>query len=106
MNFHRLLYLMLLMSTLAIGADAADTAAPNTSGQTVNQVYPDLASSALCYAKLESLPDGQVLKSGELAISQKDIEAEIAKAPEAMRPELGKNRFFLLEQLATKELLL
>ena len=39
-------------------------------------------------------------------MTQKDINADIAQAPEAMREQLRKNAFFLLEQKATRQLLL
>jgi thioredoxin 1 len=46
------------------------------------------------------------LRAGELPVTRKELDAEIAKAPEPVREQLRKNAFFLLEQLATQRLLL
>ena len=73
---------------------------------TVDRTYPNLVSGALSFATLGDLPEGQVLKSGTLTITQKDLAAEIDKADESARPGLKKNQLFLLEQMATRALLL
>jgi thiol-disulfide isomerase/thioredoxin len=79
--------------------------APATEPNTVARAYPNLVSAALVYARPVDLPEGVLLQAGDLKVTQKDIDAEIAKAPEAMREQLRKNAFFLLEQMATRQLL-
>jgi thioredoxin 1 len=65
-----------------------------------------LASGSLTFARLAELPKGTLLKAGELTITEKDLDAEIAQAPKDTQEQLKKNRFFVLEQLAAKKLLL
>lgn len=86
---------------LVVGA-LASAEEPNT----VAQAYPNLASAALVHARPAELADGVLLRAGDLKITQKDIDAEIAKAPEKMREQLRNNAFFLLEQMATEKLLI
>jgi|GEM_PF-140570 len=73
---------------------------------TVDEKHAGLASAALVHARLADLPESVLLRTGDILIAQKDIDAEIAKAPEAVREQLRKNAFFLLEQMATQKLLL
>jgi thioredoxin 1 len=47
-----------------------------------------------------------VLRSPSTQINQREIADEIGQAPERLRPQLRKNAFFILEQLATRRLLL
>lgn len=76
------------------------------SEKTVESAYPGLASGALTYALLGMLPEGILLRAGEVTITTKDLDAEIAKAPAHLREQLKKYKFFLLEQTATAKLLL
>lgn len=86
----------------------ADTAsgANKVTAPSVNESYPGLASGGLSYATLGALPEGVLLRSGSLAVTSGDLDNETAKAPEPMRESLRKNGFFLLEQMATKRLIL
>jgi thioredoxin 1 len=72
----------------------------------INDTYPGLASSGLTLARLADLPKGTVLKAGDLTIAEKEVADEIAKAPKEVQDQLKKNAFFLLEQIATKALLM
>jgi thiol-disulfide isomerase/thioredoxin len=87
------------------GEPAARKAPAEKTPALVGEAYPGLASSSLAYAKLSDLPTGVILKAQGLAISPKDVADEIARAPEEMHAQLEKNRFFLLETLATRRLL-
>ncbi|MFO7898677.1 MAG: thioredoxin family protein [Planctomycetota bacterium] len=102
------------------GAQADDTSGTATAGKapaslpvpevdpdapTVDEKHPGLASAALVHARLAELPDGVLLRAADVAIRQKDIEAEVAQAPAELREQLRKNAFFLLEQMATQKLL-
>jgi len=72
---------------------------------TVDQEYPQLASAGLVHARLATLPDGVLLQAGGVVVTQKDMDAEIARMPPDLREPLRKNTFYLLEQMATPELL-
>ena len=72
---------------------------------TVEQLYPNLASGVLTYAKTSTLPEGILLKTDGIEIAQKDIEQAIMQQPEQLRQELKKNAFFVLEQEASGKLL-
>jgi len=80
--------------------------ADNTVGKTVESAYPGLSSGALAHAKLGDLPEGTLLRAGEITISAKELDSKIDEAPAALREQLRKNRFFLLEQIGTEKLLL
>ncbi len=77
----------------------------SAAGQTVDLACPGLASVSLGQAVLAKLPGGVLLRSGDVSLKTKDLEAEIAKAPPETREQLKKNSFFLLEQMATGKLL-
>ena len=87
----------------SVGCNAANES--STAGQTIEQAYPGLASVSLGQAVLAKLPKGVLLRSGDVSFKTKDIEAEIAKAPQETREQFNKNSFFLLEQMATGKLL-
>ena len=74
--------------------------------KTVEQLYPNLAAGLLTYAKVSILPDGVLMKTDGIEITQKDIDQTVAQQPEQLRDELKKNAFFVLEQEATGMLLL
>ena len=71
----------------------------------VSDTYPGLFSEGLSRATLSDLPDGIVLKAGDVSVTQKVLDAEIDKSPEGVRDQLRKNAFFVLEQMATRRLL-
>lgn len=73
---------------------------------TVERSCPGLSSGPLTQARLVRLPDGLVLRTRSVQINQREVAAEIGKAPQRLRAQLRQNAFFLLEQLATRRLLL
>jgi len=103
-------YLSLLIPVLPLqGAEKSgtlDSSLSSSKPRTVNELYPGLTTGALTYAMVSDLPEGLLLRAGELIIKEKDVNEEIAKAPEQMRPQLKKNAFFVLEQIATYKLIL
>jgi len=86
-----------------VSASAADAPAKPA---LVCDVYPGLASNSLTYARLGDLSSGVILKTDGLTIKDTDIAGEIAKVPAEMQAQIKKNAFFLLENLATRQLLL
>lgn len=83
-------------------------AAPEIPGDapTLADVYPALSSGALRQARLTTLPEGVLLQAEGVSIKASDLENELSQAPSAMREQLRKNAFFLIEQKATGALLL
>jgi thioredoxin 1 len=71
----------------------------------VRDAYPGLASNSLTYARLSDLPSGVILRTDGLTIKDKDVAEEISKAPPQMQAQLKKNAFFVLEDMATRKLL-
>lgn len=100
----------LLSAVVAAAQPTSSPADPATRSaatvEMVGKVYPRLSSGALAAAKLGLLADGAVLKAGDLTIKATDLDDQIGKAPEAVREQLKKNAFFVLEQMATGKLLL
>lgn len=80
--------------------------APSFAGEeaTVSSEYPTLSSGVLSSARLVSLPKGTILRSGDLVLTQKDLDAEIRKSPEKLWPQLKRNLFFVMESKATQSL--
>ncbi|MCX5644994.1 MAG: thioredoxin family protein [Phycisphaerae bacterium] len=95
------------LSTLWVQASepAAPKAKVDKKPGLLHEVYPGLASSSLTYAKLSDLPAGVILKAQGLTISETDVAAEMGKAPQEIQAQIKKNAFFLLENLATRQLL-
>ena len=87
-------------------APAAVPAAAAEPAKTVAATYPGLASAGLTQARLADLPEGVLLRSGEVTIKASELADEMAKAPKELQGELRKNAFFVLEQMATRRLLL
>jgi thiol-disulfide isomerase/thioredoxin len=89
-------------------AGVTSVAAPDTSApaKTVAATYPGLVSAGLTHSRLVELPDGVLLRSGDVTIKATDLAGEMANAPKELQDQLRKNAFFVLEQTATQRLLL
>jgi len=99
-----LLVLVFLGSCLS-AAETPAVPAATENAPFVNATYPGLASGCLTYARLSDLPNGTLLKAGDLVITEKDVADEIAKAPPDVQAQLKKNGFFMLEQIAGPKLI-
>jgi len=100
---------VLYLSLLPLqGSEKSSTVNPSSlpKPRTVNQLYPGLTTGAMSCAAASTLPEGVVLRAGDLVIENNELIEEIGKAPEQIRPKLKKNTFFVLEQVATLKLLL
>lgn len=97
----RLILAALSLALLSIPTVVSAADAP-TKATLVRESYPTLTTGALASARLVELPTGTVLQSGEMKITQKDLDAEIGKAPQEVRAELKRNLFFVLENKATQ----
>lgn len=71
----------------------------------IDALYPGLTSGGFCFATVGDLPENTLLKSGALEITTAALDKEISKSPEASREKLQKNAFFVLEQMASRQLL-
>jgi len=72
----------------------------------IEQKYPLLATGILKSAGLAKLPNGILLKSDGVEIKEAILREIIEKADPKLRGQLEKNLFFLLEQEATKTILI
>ncbi len=80
-------------------------AATAAAAATVGERYPGLAGGVLRAARLSELPPTVLFKSQELEIRAKEVERLLREAPEDWKPQLEKNRFFLLEREAGRRIL-
>lgn len=81
-------------------------AAPSSPAATVGERYPGLAGGVLRAARLSELPAPVLFKSQELEIRAEEVERLLREAPEDWKPQLEKNRFFLLEREAGRRILI
>ncbi|MFC1781494.1 thioredoxin family protein [Planctomycetota bacterium] len=89
---------------LTISLHGAENPVPSSQSKAVIDVYPNLTLVILYYATISELADGTVLKSGDLVVTEKDIEEQKATIREDLQDQADKNRIFLLEQLVTEKL--
>ena len=75
-------------------------------GKTIEDLYPGLATGVLTSATPVKLSQGTLLTAGSLTIKESEITKEITKAEPAVRSQLSKNKLFILDNMATKGLLL
>jgi thioredoxin 1 len=92
--------------TIIASIGYAEDNTKETSISTVETTYPGLASGSLGFARLEELPDGILVRSGDYELKTDTLDSEISKVPASLQEALKKNAFFFLEQLVTKGLLL
>jgi thiol-disulfide isomerase/thioredoxin len=86
----------------ACAASAEETPGP----QTVEDAYPGLVNGALASATVGDLPDGVVLDMGDARITRAQVQAVVDGAADDLKEQLGKNRLYLVQEMATKKLLL
>ncbi|HPO14404.1 MAG TPA: thioredoxin family protein [Candidatus Hydrogenedentes bacterium] len=98
--------LSLIILLLAGLMTSVGFSAESDASSSIDALYPGLTSGGLCFATTGELPENILLKSGALEITSAALDEEILKSPEAAREKLKKNAFFVLEQMASKQLLL
>ncbi|MBA4395271.1 MAG: hypothetical protein C0407_17105 [Desulfobacca sp.] len=98
----------LLVLVLSIGSlnPSILSSAQEQTNKPVEDLYPGLASEALQWATLTKLPKGTLLTAGSLTIKESEITKVISQSEPAVRKQLAKNAFYLLENIASKRLLL
>lgn len=98
-----------LAATAVLMAASDVRSAPVTTrpaAQTVESACPGLASGALAQARLVELPDGTLVRAGELTITVADVKKELKDVPEEFRAPLERETFYVAERMATRRLLL
>jgi len=98
--FRLRVFLMLSTALYSTALLAEDGAA------TLSDMFPGVCSGALSLATLGELPEGVVLRSGSVAVTDEDLTAEIAKSDAETRNQLENNKLHVLENMATPKLLL
>jgi len=94
--------LLVVLMASAGGVSAVEEDPPPT----LERSYLGLSSGALRQAKLVDLPAGTLVRAGSITVTEQEVLAYITRAAEQVRPQLDKNRFFVLEQVAVRALLL
>lgn len=92
---------MVCLAVSTVAAASVEGPASTLSGR-----YPGLTSGALSFATLGELPEGVLLRSGEVEVTGVELDGELAGAETGVKEQLAKNKLFLLENLATRKLLL
>jgi thioredoxin 1 len=75
-------------------------------GPTIEEVYLGLSSGPLRYARLTTLPEDILLKTGDITINQKQVDEKIAQSEPELQEQLKRNAFYVLEQAALYPILL
>lgn len=94
---------MLVALSLAVGEQDM---AKRPSVATVESVCPGIASGALTYAVMADLPQGILVRAGQVEYHQEELDQRIGKAPGDLREQMRKNAVFMLDQFAGEKLLL
>ena len=58
---------------------------PKEQSNVIDGVYPGLAAGALTYAQLSELPEGVLLRSGDLKFSVENLQQAISQSPKPFR---------------------
>jgi thioredoxin 1 len=74
--------------------------------KTIAENYPFLATYALPHAVLAKLKPGILLVSGKVIIKGSEVDSKIRRSDRAVRNQLQKNAFYVLEKMAAHRLLL
>lgn len=98
-------FVMLYLSAALVWAVAAAAFAFGAGPDTVQERFPGLAAGILKSAALQAMPQDLLLDAGILTIRQSFIGELLAGTDPKLRPQVKKNLFFLLEQEATRKLI-
>jgi len=73
---------------------------------TVEEAYPGLARGMLKLARLSDIGQDDILETRDMVIKESSLNEVFSKMEPAMKAQLAKYKFFLLEDYATKSILL
>ncbi len=93
---------LVVLTASAWGVLATEEETPPT----LERSYLGLSSGPLRQAKLVDLPPGLLLRAGSVVVTEEQVRDQIGRADEQIRTQLDKNRFYVLEQLGVRALLL
>lgn len=85
---------------------AADAPREAGGAPTVEVTFPGLSSGPLRLARVSDLDEGVACRSSAVVITKETVTAAVENAPQRLREQFRKNAFFVLEQLAAREVLL
>lgn len=71
----------------------------------MQEAYPLLSGGPLSHAVLADLPPSMIFRSGTTTLTAQEIEAELVKMPEAIRPQFSRMRITILERIVVRSLL-
>ena len=94
-------HVLLILLTIAASLTATAEEAPNISDR-----YPGLLRGALSTATFGDLPKGVLVQWRTEKVMQKQLDDLLAGSAPEMKPQLEKNALFLVQEIATKQLLL
>ena len=86
-------------------AVAPPTIPPVKDGVLVSEKYPDFANSILGAAILDELNTGELLRSGDIVITEAMLQEEVSELPEEIRDKSDAFGFFILDQISSEPLL-
>jgi thiol-disulfide isomerase/thioredoxin len=90
---------------VAVLSGAALTDAQEAPPATVESTYPGLVVGALASAAIGELPPGILLDMVEEQVTRQQVDKVLAGAPDELREQLGKNSVLIVQEIATKALL-
>ena len=96
----------LVLSALALLGALNGVAEEGKAADTVEAVYPGLLTGVLSSATPGDLAAGVLVDMDTRKITQEELDNVLANSPEEMREELARNAVFLVQEMATKTLLL
>jgi len=100
-KFGRLAISSFVLWALAAWGTWAFASAPST----VDTRFPGMASGILKSARVAELPAAVLLKTEGIEISAAELDRMLQQAPPELKPQLEKNRFYLLEQEAARRVI-
>ena len=77
-----------------------------TAQSRLDEAYPDLADGILAQARLDALPEGELMRSDNIVITVAMLDEKLENLPEAMREQAKSYLFFLLEGMAAESILM
>lgn len=100
-NVRRIALLTFLLACFPISSACGDT----PSATTVDQAYPGFTTGILKSAKMTEMEKGLLLEAKGAQIRESALKKSLDQAEPAIRSQLEKNLFFLLEQEALMQIL-
>lgn len=102
-RFYLCIVLPLFVAAISLGGALWAQSSQQT---TVGQKYPGLTMGILQHAVLKQLPKGTLLKAGDISITESDLAKLVKNADPEIQGQLKRNLIFVLEQDATRRILL